>query len=321
MPHKVGVVGSGAMGRNHVRAILSQDPENSVIVYDPFPTEIESSRVKFVPSMDELCGSGIDYSVVATPSSSHLEIATTLAESRIPSLIEKPLALDYSESVKIRDSFLGTETFGAVGHVERFSPAFSLLKQKVREGLVGEVGQISTRRVGPHSKRIRDVGVIFDLASHDVDLVLWIMGAGIEHFSAVGKSFLGLANEDTLLVNGMLTGGQFFSHEINWLTPRKAREVTVIGSGGMITASSITQQVTFYSNQNFPHDWGAFRDLTGDSAGESITYGISVREPLLAEHDAFQAGLEGKKTEICTLDEGVEVTRYLNEFKKSVASK
>jgi predicted dehydrogenase len=179
MPHKVGVVGSGAMGRNHVRAILSQDPENSVIVYDPFPTEIESSRVKFVPSMDELCGSGINYSVVATPSSSHLEIATTLAESRIPSLIEKPLALDYSEAVKIRDSFLGTETFGAVGHVERFSPAFSLLKQKVREGLVGEVGQISTRRVGPHSKRIRDVGVIFDLASHDVDLVLWIMGAGI----------------------------------------------------------------------------------------------------------------------------------------------
>jgi predicted dehydrogenase len=320
MPYKVGVVGSGAMGRNHVRAVLSQDAENRVIVYDPFPTEIESSRVEFAPSLEALLASGLDYCVVATPSSSHLEIATTIAERRIPSLIEKPLALDFSEAVKIRDSFLATKTFGAVGHVERFSPAFYLLKQKVREGLVGEVGQISTRRVGPHSKRIRDVGVIFDLASHDVDLVLWIMDAGIGSFSAVGKSFLGLANEDTLLVNGILTGGQFFSHEVNWLTPRKAREVTVIGSGGMITASSITQQVTFYSNQNFPHDWGAFRDLTGDSAGESITYGISVREPLLAEHEAFQSELQGNKTEICTLDQGVEVTRYLNEFKKSVTS-
>ena len=320
MSNKVGVVGSGAMGRNHVRAILSQDPKNLVIVYDPFPTEIESSRVKFVPSLEELCDSVLDYAVVATPSSSHLEISKMLAKKGIPSLIEKPLALDYSEAAKIRDSFLESGTFGAVGHVERFSPAFSLLKKKVGEGLVGEVGQISTRRVGPHSKRIRDVGVIFDLASHDVDLVLWIMDSGIDNFSAVGKSFLGLANEDTLLVNGVLTGGQFFSHEINWLTPRKAREVTVIGSGGMITASSITQQVTFYSNQNFPHDWGAFRDLTGDSAGESITYGISVREPLLAEHDAFQSELRGKMTEICTLDQGVEVTKYLNEFRRSVAS-
>jgi UDP-N-acetylglucosamine 3-dehydrogenase len=318
MAFKVGVVGSGSMGRNHVRVVLAMDPKNILVAFDPTPSEFESDRVSVTTSFDEFLRNDFDYVVVASPSSTHLEIAKALAERKIPTLVEKPLALDVKEALALEAAYMESNTFCAVGHVERFSPAFTLLKKKVQEGLIGEVGQISTRRVGPYSKRIMDVGVIFDLGSHDVDLVSWIMNSNVSTFSAIGTSFLGLENEDTLLVQGKLSSGQLFSHEINWLTPRKAREVVIIGSRGMLKASSITQRVTFLANQNVPHDWVAFREMNGDSSGEAVTYGLSVREPLMAEHDAFQLELSGTETEICKLHEGVQVVRQLVEYKREV---
>jgi predicted dehydrogenase len=315
---KVAVVGSGAMGRNHIRALLGMNEENQIVVYDPKPTRIDSPRVRYLDSLEEVVACAPDYAVIATPSTSHFEIASFFAEQRLPTLIEKPLALDLSEANKLRDSFESTGTFAAVGHVERFSPAFAVMKQKINEGLVGKVAQISTKRTGPFSRRINDVGVIFDLAAHDVDLVLWLLGGKITEFSLQGRSFLGLANEDTILVHGVLDVGCFFSHEINWLTPKKTREISVLGPRGMLVASSVTQQVTFYEHQDTPHDWESFRELTGDSSGGSVTFGTSVREPLALEHEAFALGIEGTSTDICTIRQGAEVVGYLEEFKKQV---
>jgi predicted dehydrogenase len=321
MAQKVGVIGAGSMGQNHIRVLLGMDSENEVFAYDPVARELDSPRAHFVPSIAELVASGIDYAVVATPSHTHFQLATQLAISGVPTLIEKPVTLNLADAVDLEESFRSNNTFAAVGHVERFNSAFALMREKIAEGLVGEVAKIATSRTGPYSGRIQDVGVIFDLASHDVDLVTWLTSSGIEEFSAMGKSYLGLNNEDTLLVHGRLQGGQLFSHDINWLTPRKQREVSVIGSSGMLVASSVTHQLTFYSNQDRPHDWQAFRDMVGNSAGQSVSFEISVKEPLLAQHQAMQNELRGLDTQICTISEGVEVVKQLVDYKNALGAR
>jgi predicted dehydrogenase len=320
MAHKVGVIGAGSMGQNHIRVLLGMDLENEVIAYDPVSRELDSPRAHFVPSIAELVASGIDYAVVSTPSHTHFDLASQLAISRIPTLIEKPVTLNLEDALSLEETFRSNNTFAAVGHIERFNSAFALMKEKIADGLVGEVAKISTSRTGPYSRRIQDVGVVFDLASHDVDLVTWITSSAIERFSAMGKSYLGLNNEDTLLVHGRLQGGQLFSHDINWLTPRKRRDVSVIGSSGMLVASSVTHQLTFYSNQDRPHDWDAFRDMVGNSAGQSVSFEISVREPLLAQHEAMQKELQGLDTQICTISEGVKIVKQLVEYKNALSA-
>jgi predicted dehydrogenase len=320
MAHKVGVIGAGSMGQNHIRVLLGMDSQNEVIAYDPATRELDSSRAHLVPSIAELVASGVDYAVVSTPSHTHFQIATQLAVSGVPTLIEKPVTLNIEDAVSLEESFRSNNTFAAVGHVERFNPAFALMREKIADGLVGEVAKISTSRTGPYSGRIQDAGVIFDLAAHDVDLVTWLTSSGIEQFSAIGKSYLGLNNEDTLLVHGRLHGGQLFSHDINWLTPRKQREVSVIGSSGMLVASSVTHQLTFYSNQDRPHDWDAFREMVGNSAGQSVSFEISVKEPLLAQHEAMQQELSGGNTQICTISEGVQIVRQLVEYKNALSA-
>jgi len=320
MAHKVGVIGAGSMGQNHIRVLLGMDLENEVVVYDPVATELDSPRAHLVNSVHELLASSIDYAVVATPSVTHFHLGSQLASSNVPALIEKPVTLDLGDAIALEKAFRSNNTFAAVGHVERFNSAFALMREKISSGLVGKVAKVSTSRTGPFSRRIQDVGVIFDLASHDVDLVTWLTSSAIAEFSAIGSSYLGLQNEDTLLVHGRLKDGQLFSHDINWLTPRKKREVSVIGSSGMLVASSVTHQLTFYSNQDRPHDWEAFRDMVGNSAGQSVSFEVSVKEPLLAQHEAMQQELEGLKTQICTISEGVVIVRQLVGYRKALSA-
>jgi len=310
---KVGIVGLGVMGNNHVR-VLNQMPQvKKVIVYDISP-ELNAigEKNEMVGSLEELASAAPDYVVVALPTIFHSEAAIFLASRRIPTLLEKPVAPSQTESESIALAFSEAETICAVGHVERFNPSLSALRQKIAEGVIGKPLQISTRRVGPFPSRVNDVGVILDLASHDIDLVGWITGQDYKSLSSHTASPLPGHHEDMFLAIGELMDSTLVSHEVNWVTPTKARQTSVLGEDGMLVADSLRAELRLFRNGAIGSDWGMYSNYRGVTEGEEIKFVVPVREPLLQEHEAMMRELAHPgSTEICSIEEGLRVMRVL----------
>ena len=149
---------------------------------------------------------------------------STWQAAGVHTLIEKPLSDTLESAIRIRDAFAGTGLVAAVGHVERFNPAMQSLKRRLEANELGSVISISTRRVGPNPGRVRDVGVVKDLATHDIDLVLWLGGSIDSMWCQLARP-LGRVHEDLLEAIGQLRSGVIMSLSVNWVTPTKERSV------------------------------------------------------------------------------------------------
>ena len=97
-----------------------------------------------------------------------------LAEAGVHALIEKPVAPDAASARRIAQAFTSRGLVACVGHIERYNPALQEMRRRLANGELGELYQIATRRQGPFPERIADVGVVLDLATHDVDLTAWV---------------------------------------------------------------------------------------------------------------------------------------------------
>jgi predicted dehydrogenase len=293
---------------------MSQIPEiEEIIAFDiatnPTPPV---QRIRMVASLEELAEAAPDYVVLALPTQFHADTAVFLASRRIPTLLEKPVAPSLKEAMRIAVAFDESKTLCTVGHVERFNPSLGALRQKIADGVIGKPLQISTRRVGPFPSRVNDVGVVLDLASHDIDIVSWVTGQGYDDLSATTSSPLPGEHEDMLLATGTLANGMLVSHEVNWVTPTKARQTIVLGEAGMLVADSLRAELRFLKNGDTGSEWGMYSNFRGVTEGEEIKYVVPVREPLLQEHEAMIQELsEPGSTEICSLDDGLRVMRVI----------
>jgi predicted dehydrogenase len=305
---RAGVVGLGMMGRHHVRALKELSGVELVAVHDEGLAADEFAGVRNTSSLQELIAMGVDYCVVAVPTGSHAEVGVTLADARVSALIEKPIAESVEEARSLCAAFDRAEVVGAVGHIERFNAAVREMRRRITDGQIGEVFQIATRRQGPFPGRIADVGVVKDLATHDIDLTAWITGHDYADVAARTTWRAGRSHEDVLVAVGVLEGGALVSHTINWLTPFKERSVTVLGEGGALVANTLTSDLTFYANGSTPSAWDQMATFRGVAEGEVVRYAFEKREPLMVEHEAFRdAVARSDSNGIVTLREGSRV--------------
>src|SRR6476646_7291846 len=175
MPLRAGLLGLGMMGRHHSRVLNSLEGVDFVGVYDPgdgVPDQVEGKPV--IKNLESFLDIGLDYCVVATPTIYHLDMARELAARGINALIEKPVAQDAESAREILTLFKNAGLVGGVGHIERYNPALQSMRTRLEDGLLGDIYQIVTRRQGPFPGRIADVGVVKDLATHDIDLTAWV---------------------------------------------------------------------------------------------------------------------------------------------------
>jgi predicted dehydrogenase len=120
-----------------------------------------------------------------------------------------------------------------VGHVERYNPAVVELKRRLDAGELGRIFEIVARRKGPFPDRVRDVGVVMDLAAHDLDVMWYLTGAEVTRVYAETAQRVHESHEDLLLGTLRFSDGILGVLDINWLTPTKIRELSVIGERGM----------------------------------------------------------------------------------------
>jgi predicted dehydrogenase len=317
---RIGIVGLGMMGRNHARVANETEGLTLVGVVDPMGDRFNASQGSAVfDDLQSLLDLGLDMAVVAAPTGDHLEVGLALAEAGVHTMIEKPLADNVESATQLRDAFENVGLIGCVGHIERFNPALQELKRRIKKGQIGEIFQIATRRVGPFPARIRDVGVVKDLASHDLDLTAWVADSPYESVSAQTSHMTGREYEDLVAVTGRLANGIVTNHLVNWLTPLKERLVTVTGTKGAFVADTLTGDLTWFANADVPNEWDAMSVLRGVAEGDMIRYAYPKPEPLKREHEAFRDAILGIRNDVVTMDEGLLVVKTCEDVLESAS--
>lgn len=317
---RAGVIGVGMMGRNHVRVLSDLEGVELVGVADGDGDRYGVVRdLPVYSTVQDLLARGLDLCVVAVPTEDHLKIGTLLAEAGVHTLIEKPLAEDAGAAKQLADLFEARGLVGAVGHIERYNPALQSLRARLDADELGRPFQVATRRQGPFPNRIRDVGVVKDLATHDVDLAGWVSDATYTSVSARTAHRSGREHEDLVAATGMLDDGTVANHLVNWLTPFKERVTIVTGERGCFVADTLTADLTFYANGVEPNEWEAISTFRGVSEGDMVRFAIPKPEPLAVELATFRDAITDGRDGIVTMREGVRAVTVADALLESAA--
>jgi UDP-N-acetylglucosamine 3-dehydrogenase len=309
---RVGVVGAGVMGSNHARVLAGLPDVELVGVVDPLPahrTRVEGfAHCRTFETLEELLAEGIDAVTIAAPTHFHHEIALACIARKIHVLVEKPIATTVEEGQEIVDAARRAGVTLMIGHVERFNPAVPAIKQ----ALQGEdILSIAITRVGPFPPRMSNVGVVIDLAVHDIDLIRWFTESDIVEVQPQLSSAVA-EREDIALLQFRTASGVLAHINTNWLTPFKARSVTVATRGKYIMGDLLTRQVT---------ECFGFKP---DGSYSMRHLPVGHDEPLRAELVAFLQAVRSGETPAVTGEEGVTsleiATRCLEASTKRIAA-
>lgn len=288
---KAAVIGLGMMGRNHARIYGLMDGSRLVAMADSSPAALESmarmyNAHAYTDYLEMLDRERPDIVSVAVPTRLHREVSVAALERGVHVFLEKPISSDVAEGQRIIDAAEKAGSKLAVGHIERFNPAVLELKKQLEAGQLGRIFQIHARRVGPFPPRVQDVGVVIDLATHELNLLEYLTGSRVETIYAETEREIHATHEDLLTGILKFADGTVGILDVNWLTPTKIRELSLIGEKGMYLVNYLTQDLYFYENDYANGHWEGLA-IMGVSEGRLIRHNIKRKEPLLAELESF----------------------------------
>jgi len=292
-PLRLGVIGVGVMGSNHARVLAELPGVEFVGVADPDRRQAsfvaQALGCSAVDDFSTLLDRGLDAVTIAAPTHLHREIALACIARAIHVLVEKPIASSADEGRDIVGAARRAGVTLMVGHVERFNPAVAAIKDALR----GEdILSIAITRVGPFPPRMSNVGVVIDLAVHDIDLIRWFTDSEIIEVQPQLSSAIA-EREDIALLQFRTASGVLAHINTNWITPFKARTVHVATRKKYVLGDLLTRQVT--------ECFGFQPDGSYSMRHLSVGHG----EPLRAELAAFVAAIRSGSSPAVTGEEGV----------------
>ena len=305
------VIGVGSMGRNHARVnwelpdvrlvgVADRNEEVVTTIAERYNTR---AYTDYRQMLDEQKPDAV---TIAVPTSLHQEVAQEVIQRGIHLLIEKPIAFDVDEAKSMIDAARNANVQLMIGHIERFNPAVIALKQHLADNELGHVFQVDARRQGPLPERVNDVGVVVDLAVHDLDIMRYVTQAEIVRVFAETEHGIHSQKEDLLSGVVRLSNGTIGTLLINWITPTKIREFYATGEGGMFKVNYLTQDLLFFENAKANGgEWETMRVMRGVSEGRMVRFHINKKEPLRAEHEAFLAAVRGETPIAVTGEDGL----------------
>jgi predicted dehydrogenase len=285
-PLRAAVIGLGMMGANHARVLNELPGVDLVGVADLDEVAVGRATAGrtargYREADAMLAAERPELVVVAVPTSLHLPATLQALEAGAHVLVEKPIAPDRIEAEAMIAAAESAGRLLTVGHIERFNPAIRELSRRLDDGELGRVFQIRASRLGPFPARVRDVGVVVDLAPHDLDVMRFLLRTEPVRMYAETEQRIHTDHED--LFTGLIKfeSGAVGLLEINWLTPTKVRRLTVTGERGMYEADYITQDLVFFTNP----------DERLVAEGEMTRRAVQRREPLAVELSEFVSAI------------------------------
>ena len=244
---RVAVIGTGFWGKNQARVFANLDSTRLVSVCDTNPAAAQTIGTQFqIPYETEveklLSRSDIDAVTICTPTVTHRQIAEKALMAGKHVLVEKPMTNTVSEAKDLLHLAKQRNLRLMPGHIERFNPAVSYLKELLDRGKMGKAILLLARRVGRWPERIGDVGVVRDTAIHDIDLARYILNGEVNSVYARTGS-MRHTKEDYAEIMLQFNNGSTAFIDANWLTPRKTRTLVVTGSDATVRLDYITQEL------------------------------------------------------------------------------
>jgi UDP-N-acetylglucosamine 3-dehydrogenase len=322
-PLRLGLAGLGSMGRNHLRVISSHPETVLAAVADPDPETLAAATTQtgaagWADPLAMIREADIDAVVIAAPTTFHPDLAHAAIGRGVPVLVEKPLAATAEEAWAIVRAGREHGVPVQVGHVERYNPAVLKLGKLLREGWLTTIYAIVSRRAGPFPARIRDVGVTVDLATHDADMLSWVAGERPARVYAELAQRKHASHEDLLFGLLHFPSGASGMLDVNWLTPAKRRQLTVIGEEGMFELDYLTQRLTF-TKSDLAHPQ-LIAGYAPTFSGDVLEIEVEVKEPLQAQLDAFVSAIRTGERPYVDGEDGAWAVRIATAMLEAASS-
>jgi len=290
---RIGVVGVGVMGSNHARVLSEMPGVKLVGIADPDGArcDLVAERLGCPGFKDAqaLLNAGVDAVTIAAPTHLHRDIALDCTARGVHIMVEKPIAPTVEESRAIVAAARRAGVTLMVGHVERFNPAVQTIKRAIKDQ---DILSIAITRVGPFPPRMSNVGVVIDLAVHDIDLIRWFTESEIVEIQPQTSSAVA-EREDIALLQFRTASGVLAHINTNWLTPFKARTIHVATRDKYLIGDLLTLQVTECFGFQ-PDGSYSMRHLS-----------VGWAEPLRSELQAFLTAIRSGDAPAVTGDEAV----------------
>jgi UDP-N-acetylglucosamine 3-dehydrogenase len=308
---KVGVIGVGSMGQNHARVLSEIADLRGVADPDMKAGGAVANRftVSYFPDYKALLREKLDAVSVCVPTSLHFKVAMDAIAAGKHVLVEKPLCEGVPDAQRLTKAARDAGVVLAVGHIERHNPVVHSAKRHLEAGTWGDLITAGARRVSNFPDRIRDVGVIMDLAIHDIDVLRYLVGKPVTTVFAVGGRQKHQAFEDHATILLTFANGVHGYVEANWLTPMKVRKLSLTCLRNFVELDYTAQSLTISSSTLGPLDPSNLYQVPLDVDTRHVN--LRKEEPLRRElTDFLRAAKEGGEP-LVTGEDAVETLRVV----------
>ncbi|UCD25670.1 MAG: Gfo/Idh/MocA family oxidoreductase [Gemmatimonadota bacterium] len=323
---RVAAIGAGSWGRNHVRN-LANLPEAELVAVCDLSEDRRNAVKRQYPGVHVTADHSealdmAEAAVIATPATSHAELALAAIERNLPVLVEKPFALSVREAESIADASEAKGVPVVTGHLLLFHSAIERLGQLIDEGELGDLYYLYSQRVNLGQVR-PDENALWSFGPHDVAVALELLGDAPISVAAQGKSYLQPGIEDVVFMNMEFASGIMAHVQMSWLDPHKERRLTVVGSEKMVVFDDMQsrEKLKIYDKGvDRPPDYASYGESLSIREGDIAIPRIPNAEPLAAELRHFIAVANGTATSRTPASNGVEVVRVLEGASRSLAA-
>jgi len=333
---KIGVIGCGNWGPNLIRD-FNEFPDCEVTLV----CDLKKDRLNFIKSRypsiattqdhhELLNNSQLDAIVISTPVSSHYQLTKEVLLAGKNVLVEKPLALNSNECMELIKIKQSQKKVLMVGHTFIYNAAVEKLKEYIKNGELGEVLYIYSRRLNLGTVR-DDHSSMWSLAPHDISIIRYLIDKEPLRVRAKGYAYLNPDLEDVVFLTMDFSDGIGAHIHISWLDPSKIREMTVVGSNKMAVYddTDINAKIKIYDKgvakinksylESHSHETDSFGDFQLQiRSGDILMPKIDFIEPLKVECRHFLDCIKKKQEPITNAQEGLKVVKILEAAQKSL---
>jgi len=315
---KIGVVGIGSMGKNHVRVCSELESIDLVGICDidkKLTSRIATTFGTTAFSDYKTLIGKVDAVIVATPTITHYKIAKDFLKAGKHVLVEKPISSTIEDGKELITLAEKDDMVLAVGHIERHNPVVQFMKDAVQDKRFGQLITLESKRVSNFPGRIKDIGVIFDLGIHDIDIMRYLAGEIKSVYATAGTFTKNIGFEDHAIIVLTFENGICGVIEVNWLTPMKIRKLFLTCSGSFVEMDYMSQSITISSS--------SFKkvnelDLYHVPIESNITQiSLEKKEPLKNEIEDFIGAIQDTRKPLVSGADGLRALQIAAATEKS----
>ena len=327
--HKIAVVGCGYWGPNLVRNFRSLPGVRVEVICDKNQARLDHvgqlyPEVEKTTDFSRITGdSSIEMVAIATSVCTHHSLARASLESGKHTFVEKPLAASVTECQDLVNLAGESSLTLMVGHTFVYTSTVRRIKEIVDAGEIGQLMYISCRRLNLGLFQ-KDINVAWDLAPHDISIVLFIMNMNPVSVNCQGKAHLSPGIEDITNISLSFPNGGFATIQSSWIDPRKVREITIVGTKKMIVYDDMEplEKIKIYDKHvEKPPHYDTFGEFQYSyHYGDILSPFVKLVEPLKVECQHFVDCVERKSRPDSSGHDGLEVVRILEAASQSLSN-